>query len=682
MRLPSNLFSIGAVILGFTAALGREQQQPSLRRSNLVSDENQKHSIEPREVEPGLFSISFTQATNYNDVESRRLSPALLEYRQCILYLEDVYYFAKDNKDVEGKWVCVIQNYISDNSGVHPPHAFDVTGGGEKFEQFLKEEAISAQYILRWDGEAVTLNEYDEHENVLRLKFDISEDRDSLWIEKIEEDKSDETNGRRLRLRSQVTTKGVKKTLVIRIVGGGVGPSPSLSELREEVFGTERSLKSQMEACSHGQLVIEPFTGRTNGAFQQQIIGGVVEIGIGTNPYGKSDKWMENEVAYASWYVFGDLEQQFDLVIFSMPPGIVPPYAAYAYAMTPFSFYSNNAIRDMMIVMHEVGHNLGLEHSGEGEEEYGDASGYMGYSEVMEPRMCYNAVNNYQLDWYSKLSIKPTSADGFGGSFVISGVDGYDPNDTTKFVTLRLEQENFPGDYYVGYNRAEGINAETQEDGDKVIIFLKDGDVHESKTSWKKAALEPGESFVIVNFNNSGRSVTVTFSNIESNAAVVEITPETSESPTLSPRPSGSPTISPTVDLSPSPSSDPTASPSVSSSTTPSITSSFMPSILETATSTFFTTTGTSTVTTFTGTTPTMANLTANSTANATTFGTICDDDLFLKINIRTDYFPEETWWILKMIGGEEIDRLNPSSYQTQLLNYTVSIFFRNCVTI
>jgi len=90
--------------------------------------------------------------------------------------------------------------------------------------------------------------------------------------------------------------------------------------------------------------------------------------------------------------------------------------------------------------MHEIDHNLGLHHSGYGSEEYGDPSGSFGFSQVRDgtyPRMCYNAANNYQLEWYSQYSYDPTQFDEEVATFVISGVAGYDPNDTSKCISLK-----------------------------------------------------------------------------------------------------------------------------------------------------------------------------------------------------------------------------------------------------
>lgn len=189
----------------------------------------------------------------------------------------------------------------------------------------------------------------------------------------------------------------------------------------------------------------------------------------------------------------------------------------------------------------------------------------MGYSSTIDPRMCYNAANNYQLGWYSQDSIRPTASDGYGGTFTISGVAGYNKNDQTKFVSLRLEQENLKSSYYIGYNWAFGANTETQEDANKLIIVQKAGDASASEISWKKAVLSVGESYVIDNYDGSGRYVNVTFASLDDVDAVVDVIPEALPSVSPSSSPIGVPSSNP-IDV---PSSEPSILPSVSPVTDP-----------------------------------------------------------------------------------------------------------------
>jgi len=79
----------------------------------------------------------------------------------------------------------------------------------------------------------------------------------------------------------------------------------------------------------------------------------------------------------------GDLDDpMFDLVMICLPPG-QSDILAFAFNNSKYSFYNDEWCGYVDAQMHEVGHNLGLAHSGSLEEgEYGDTSGLMGVSPV------------------------------------------------------------------------------------------------------------------------------------------------------------------------------------------------------------------------------------------------------------------------------------------------------------
>lgn len=714
------------------AAVDHRQQRlgsksKSLRRPN-------QPNIETREVGPGLFSISVPPTADHIDAgRRRRRRRKLEEHKSCVLLLEDVYYHKEDPKNVEEKWVCTIDDYVSEDGGVPAPYSFYLDGDIDQINQFLADAKIqSATHTLNWDSaDFVTL---DEDEDTMTLHAQITENQQiGLWIEPINNIVF--TNGSDdRRLRSLQSTKGSKKTLVIRIVGGGVGPSDDLVQIREEVFDNEVGLRSQMGACSHRQLLIEPFNGKTKGGvFKGNISGGVVELRIETNPHGTLDKKMENVAIGAAWQVFGDLQKQMDLVVFVMPPGIQPDFAAYAYIGTPLSFFSDQSIRDSMIQMHEIGHNLGLQHSGEGGEEYGDSSGYMGYTEKIDPIMCYNAVNNYQLGWYSVHSFNPITYGIHGDTFSISGVHRYNPNDSEKFVSVRLVQDSLPQDYYIGYNKAEGINSETQEGGDKVIVFSKDGDTHESVLSWKLAELSLGEMYIIQDFDNSGSYVTITFLDVVDHAAVVEVLPESSQSPTATPMPSNSPSMKPsyrpssipspvpttgpsdqpsfaptnepsespslaptkkptdgptsfpTKSFSPSISAKPSSSPSDRPSSSPSISSrptisampSSDPSVRPSSTPTISAAPSISTRPSSSPSENPTYSPTSSPSSSPTEF--VCADDISLTITVRTDGAPEDTSWKLRVVGSETIAHISEYQKSFETHDYAYCLEYATC---
>mmetsp|Transcript_48415 Transcript_48415/g.53938 ORF Transcript_48415/g.53938 Transcript_48415/m.53938 type:complete len:824 (+) Transcript_48415:199-2670(+) len=586
------LFSIVIVVLTSTATTTsiiqvfaqaqeqNQQQSPILRRqAQNRQHQHQRRYLNAYEEEEGVFVVETTSSSpsslsstyiddngNDNDNSNNRIHQRTLqESNFCILYQEDIYFNPEDDQNGSVyKWTCQFKDYV-DESGTKYPHSVDIEGVNIK-EELQQAGAKSGISYLQWKS----INDVSIDDMSILLTVDMKNTNIS-----IETPTTPNKNARNL----QISATGVKKTLVIRVVGDRVGPSANLPKLYNEIFGGEICLKSQMEACSHGKLRIEPFSGDTKGG--ARIKNGVVELRITTNPNGKTDKQMENDANAAAAYLFGDLDGQFDLILFAMPSGIVPAFAAYAYIGAPASYYSNTSIENVMVQMHEVGHNIGLQHAGQGEEEYGDPSGYMGYSRMDDPQMCYNAANNYQLGWYSQFSIRPTGSDDYDGTFTISGVAGYNPKDTTKFVSLRLEQETKRTNYYIGFNWKSGVNTGTQEDANKVIIVEKAGASSASEISWKKAALNVGQSYIINNYDGSGRSVTITFQGMLDNDSIIEIiaeasstSPPTTSPPTISPPTTAPPVTAPLTNI-------PSAEPSISTiSSVPTYYPTYFPTLV------------------------------------------------------------------------------------------------------
>ena len=77
----------------------------------------------------------------------------------------------------------------------------------------------------------------------------------------------------------------------------------------------------------------------------------------------------------ATLNILGDLKSdRFDLNMFCFLPG-TGDWLAYAFVNSKLYFYNNKWCQYVSTQMHEVGHNLGLAHSGEaGECNYSDQS--------------------------------------------------------------------------------------------------------------------------------------------------------------------------------------------------------------------------------------------------------------------------------------------------------------------
>jgi hypothetical protein len=307
-------------------------------------------------------------------------------------------------------------------------------------------------------------------------------------------------------------------------------PDASVSKLRDDVFEDAVCLKSQTEACSYGKLKIQPFQGKTPSNFK--VKNGVVDVKMDVSIASLNKNSVEMAATKAARGLLGDLDDpMFDLILFCLPPGS-GGWLAKAYVSGKTSFY-NNACSSVAIQMHEVGHNLGLAHSGETNQgEYGDRTGFMGASVGGDDhRMCYNPQKSYQLGWYKDKTKSINPLDGKNGksneyNFVLNGVSDYmGSNNKNGLIALRLEQTSREQDYYVGFNRDVGITEDISEDANMVTIARKEeGAPEKYGQSTKIASLNRGEKYVIENFNGEQRAVEIAFDSLTNGDAKITVT--------------------------------------------------------------------------------------------------------------------------------------------------------------
>lgn len=194
-----------------------------------------------------------------------------------------------------------------------------------------------------------------------------------------------------VRRRSLAVTQGFRDVLVVRVEYQGRSPQLSSEDLAGRIFGAGskqvgQSVSEQFRACSFGKLELVPFTGLG-------VENGVAEVVITTAVSGNNSVLtLQNLVvarARATWRI-----SRLDHLIIVMPDvGLRysgTAFLAYAYFDSAVSVYNDQWAGRLSGVMHELGHNLGLHHSGQSGNEYGDQSGYMGYASttIGGPAMC------------------------------------------------------------------------------------------------------------------------------------------------------------------------------------------------------------------------------------------------------------------------------------------------------
>jgi len=304
------------------------------------------------------------------------------------------------------------------------------------------------------------------------------------------------------RKRRLTSTTGTLKTLVVRVVASDSAPAPA-SDLYEDIFNDEYCLKSQYDRCSYGQLKIQEYQGDISGFPTEPNAPGVVDVVIDAAANGNSRSAIQaaaNEKLQAMLGV-SDPGTLFDLVMFCMPPG-TGTWLAYAYINKWDSYYNNDWCQAVSSQMHEVGHNIGLHHSGEYEgsdsvQEYGDQTDLMGYSYRSDdsPAMCFNAAKNWQLGWFEsqQIALDPSEDLGFDPvSFILNGVVDYQENIPGRYVVIRINN------FYIGFNRATDFNSGVQEAPNQVTVVEKLGEPTSATKSKLAAKLSVGQQFTIV----------------------------------------------------------------------------------------------------------------------------------------------------------------------------------------
>ena len=138
----------------------------------------------------------------------------------------------------------------------------------------------------------------------------------------------------------------------------------------------------------------------------ENIVAGVGEVTLNSNIGGIDRNVVKQAMLDAADEKYGDLSTkvpngELDYVMICIPPGTSGSWVAYAYVNGWVSVYNDGWCNSLSAQMHEVGHNLGLAHSGES-ATYDDQSGMMGYSYNQDegPVMCFNGVKSWRLDWY------------------------------------------------------------------------------------------------------------------------------------------------------------------------------------------------------------------------------------------------------------------------------------------
>ena len=194
-------------------------------------------------------------------------------------------------------------------------------------------------------------------------------------------DRSKSDRYRHKQLQQAVSTVDLRRTLVVRLIGanGNEQPGVTAHQLMGAVFGLgpeplENSMREQFQRCSFNQIDFVP-AGNYPG-----VENGVVEINL---PYSVKGVQVYNVLHDVISRIerqlnVRNLQSNFEHVLYIFPAGVIhkgsSKWSAFATVFGWQSWFNSDTGGKLQVLMHEIGHNLGLGHSNE-RWEYGDETG-------------------------------------------------------------------------------------------------------------------------------------------------------------------------------------------------------------------------------------------------------------------------------------------------------------------
>ena len=161
--------------------------------------------------------------------------------------------------------------------------------------------------------------------------------------------------------RELAAPSGIRRVLAIRVEALDSNTTSSEVEISNKVFGTSGdkiNLSERFNSCSYGELQVLPFSGHTNTGFYINETSdnvGVVTVSINETVTGRNHGAIRNAAEVAAIELLGDLESQFDHVMFCLPPGTRGRWTAYAIADHWMTIYNDARCNHPSSQMHEFG---------------------------------------------------------------------------------------------------------------------------------------------------------------------------------------------------------------------------------------------------------------------------------------------------------------------------------------
>lgn len=405
-------------------------------------------------------------------------------------------------------------------------HASTIDGGGADF-------CIPGGHISSSEAETETETETEDassynsiivpEERLIRLQHSTAiDDNNNNNDNNSDQDGGHRRQQRHLEDKDKELRIGTKKLLAVRVISKfDEIPVESVDDIETAIFGADddssigtgdggggfgtgvvavkpkATVVEQYHKVSHGKLQLMPAQGSNiyNGVAQveisQRVNDSSIDEGLGTNILARTEQ-----------LVGVPLEEVADFIVFCLPDGSTArgklEWTAYTFIYHPYSYYQRSSCTKLSFVMHEVGHSIGFPHSGLGDDNYADESGYMGYSvqDYGGPRKAFNAHKHWFSGWFHdrrRILNNPTQTGHAFQQRLVSFVDYNNNPSDDIFEEDDMVLLNLANNLYIQYNAAKGYNLETPYPyKNKVMITQANGHRSDSK---HLAALSAGQSY-------------------------------------------------------------------------------------------------------------------------------------------------------------------------------------------
>ena len=252
------------------------------------------------------------------------------------------------------------------------------------------------------------------------------------------------------------------------------------------------SVSEQFSLCSMGKINLLPLSTHSNGHIWDIVIDSSSTFLV-TDRSDRS-QWISAaaKTAYNLGYIINDdndnendqtpgLRSMANHVIVILPPKYPNEkldFLASAEVNHSISVFDASLTNSLSMYMHELGHNIHLQHSSSGKDSelvYGDKTGYMGTSDGSShyPLKCYNAAQHWQMNWYTNYRISLLSQfykknQKWTGRLQVNAfVDAKKLEKGSDHIVLVQIDTNT----YLQFNRAKSFNVGTSMLSNEVVLI-------------------------------------------------------------------------------------------------------------------------------------------------------------------------------------------------------------------